>query len=89
MSEKPVTVEFGIIHDWDPEAANDDCYVTSSDSIENRTGLNWSLPESLAIQVASTHRLIWLVLGRDFLPFRTGLSVLAWSDVRQPPQSCH
>ena len=43
MSEKPVTVEFGIIHDWDPEAANDDCYVTSSDSIENRTGLNWSL----------------------------------------------
>jgi hypothetical protein len=36
MSEKPVTVEFGIIHDWDPEAANDDCYVTSSDSIELR-----------------------------------------------------
>jgi hypothetical protein len=43
MSEKSVTVEFGIIHDWDPEAANDDCYVPSSDSIEIRTGLNWSL----------------------------------------------
>ena len=43
MSEKPVTVEFGIVHDWDLEAANDDCYVPSSDSIENRTGLNWSL----------------------------------------------
>jgi len=42
MSEKSVTVEFGIIHGWDPEAANDDCYVPSSDSIEIRTGLNWS-----------------------------------------------
>lgn len=43
MSEKSVTVEFGIIQDWDPEAANDDCYVPSSDSIEIRAGLNWSL----------------------------------------------
>ena len=43
MSEKSVTVEFGIIHDWDPEAANDDYYVPSSDSIESRTGLDWSV----------------------------------------------
>jgi hypothetical protein len=43
MSEKSVTVEFGIIHDWEPEAANDDCYAPSSDSIDIRTGLNWSL----------------------------------------------
>lgn len=43
MSEKAVTVEFGIIDDWDPESANDEYYVRSSDFIEINTRLNWPL----------------------------------------------
>ena len=34
---------FGLIHDWDPEASNDDYYVTSSDFIEIHSQLNRTL----------------------------------------------
>jgi len=43
MSEKAVTVEFGIIDDWNPESANDEYYVPSSGFIEINARLNWPL----------------------------------------------